>query len=302
MLEGAPRRLGYACICLGLPDSSPRGTVLRNATPERLRELTAENLRRLAGVLRFNAEHGIRLFRISSDVVPFGSHPANQLAWWHEHAAQLSEVGALVRGTDARVSMHPGQYSVLSSPDPGVVARSVDDLVYHARFLDALGLDGSHKLILHVGGAYGDKPSAIERWAANVRALPPNVRARLVVENDERLFGAKDALAAAQMGGVPMVLDVLHHRVYSGDGHDLPDLLARAFATWDANRDGVPKIHYSTQAAGRRSGAHADHVDADEFRDFLRLVPPRAVYDCMLEAKAKDLALLRLREETGLRV
>ena len=76
------RRLGYACLCLSVDDSSPRGTILRNATPERLRALTAANLARLDGVLDFNAAHGVRMFRLSSDIVPFGSHPVNRLAWW----------------------------------------------------------------------------------------------------------------------------------------------------------------------------------------------------------------------------
>src|SRR5579859_3025408 len=160
------RRLGYACLSLSVEDSSPRGTILRNATPERLRALTAANLARLKRVLEFNVESDVRMFRLSSDIVPFGSHPVNAVAWWDEFAELLSEIGALIRDTGIRVSTHPGQYTVLSSPDQRIVDAARADLVFHARLLDALGLDMRHKVVLHVGGAYGDKAAALDRWCA----------------------------------------------------------------------------------------------------------------------------------------
>src|SRR6185436_9099132 len=99
------RRLGYACLNLSVEDSSPRGTILRNATPERLRALIAANLAGLRRVLEFNVESGVRMFRLSSDLVPFGSHPVNRLAWWEEFAEPLSDIGALIRTSGMRVSM-----------------------------------------------------------------------------------------------------------------------------------------------------------------------------------------------------
>jgi UV DNA damage endonuclease len=296
------RRLGYACLCLSLEDSSPRGTILRNATPERLRALTAANLTRLHRVLDFNAARGIRMFRLSSDIVPFGSHPVNTIPWWDEFAEPLAHIGELIRTSGMRVSMHPGQYTVLSSPDPRIVEAARADLVFHARLLDALAVDTRHKIVVHVGGAYADKSTALDRWSSVVCALPDTVRARLVLENDERLFGAEDVLFASAATGVPVVLDVLHHRVYAGPTADetLPELMRSAARTWQTDRDGVPKMHYSSQAAGLRRGAHADYVDAAEFADFLALAPATVEFDCMLEAKAKDLALFRVRDALGI--
>lgn len=294
------RRLGYACLSLSVPDSSPRGTILRNATPDRLRELIGINLERLVRVLRFNVVQGIRLFRISSDLIPFGSHPINHLRWWEEFQAQLGVVGGYIREHDLRVSLHPGQHTVLSAIDPKVAEAARRDLEYHGRLLDALGLDTTHKIILHVGGAYGDKQAALFRWAARADRLPPSLGHRLVVENDERLFGAEEILALSEQTGVPVLFDVFHHRVYSGQDRDLPRLLRAAFATWRPERDGVPKVHFSSQAAGQRPGAHADFVDPAEFRQFLAMAPEEIVFDCMLEAKAKDRALFRLREALSL--
>jgi UV DNA damage endonuclease len=296
------RRLGYACLSLSVEGSSPRGTILRNATPERLRALTAANLAGLQRVLEFNVEHGVRMFRLSSDIVPFGSHPVNAMPWWDEFAEPLAEIGAFIRTTGMRVSMHPGQYTALSSPDQRIVDAARADLVFHARLLDALGLDTRHKIVIHVGGAYSDKAAALDRWSAAFRRLPQHVRARLILENDERLFGAEDVLTASAATGVPVVLDVLHHRVYAGPDadHALPDLMRTTARTWQSARDGIPKIHYSTQATGLRPGAHAEYVDPTEFARFLDLAPDDVEFDCMLEAKAKDLALFRVRDALGI--
>ena len=296
------RRLGYACLSLSVEDSSPRGTILRNATPERLRALIAANLAGLKRVLEFNVEYGVRMFRLSSDIVPFGSHPVNAIPWWDEFAEPLAEIGALIRSTGMRVSMHPGQYTVLSSPDARIVEAARADLVFHARLLEALGLDMRHKIVVHVGGAYGDKAASLDRWCAAFLGLPVHVRARLILENDERRFGVEDVLTASATTGVPVVLDVLHHRVYAGLSADetLPDLMRTAARTWDTARDGVPKIHYSTQAPGLRPGAHAEYVDPAEFARFLTLAPDEVEFDCMLEAKCKDRALFRVRDALGI--
>lgn len=296
------RRLGYACLCLSLEPGSPRGTILRNASPERLRGLIELNLATLQQVIAFNVEHGVRLFRISSDVIPFGSHPVNTLRWWAQFRQPLREIGRLIRTHDLRVSMHPGQYTVLSSPDTRILEAARADLVYHTRLLEALDVDTRHKVVVHVGGAYGDRAAALNRWVGAVSDLPDNVRLRLVLENDERLFGAEDVLRASAAAGAPVVLDVFHHRVHAGPDAEtsIPGLMRRAAATWDLARDGVPKLHYSSQSAGQRPGAHAEYVDPAEFARFLTLAPPEVTFDCMLEAKAKDRALFQLRETLGI--
>ena len=296
------RRLGYACRYLSLEHGSPRGTTLRNASPERLRGLIELNLATLKRVTAFNVDHGGGLFRISSDVVPFGSHPVNTLSWWTEFHEPLREIGRMIREHDLRVSMHPGQYTVRSSPETRILAAARADLVFHTRLLEALQVDTRHKLIIHVGGAYGDKEAALKRWIGAVGDLPDNVRSRVVLENDERLFGANDVLRASAAAGTPVVLDLFHHRVYAGPDAEpsMPGLIRRAAATWDLVRDGVPKIHYSSQAEGQRPGAHAEYVDPAEFARFLTLAPAEVQFDCMLEAKAKDRALFQLRETLGI--
>jgi UV DNA damage endonuclease len=226
----------------------------------------------------------------------------NTLCWWSEFRQPLREIGRMIREHDLRVSMHPGQYTVLSSPDARILEAARADLVFHTRLLEALDVDSRHKLVIHVGGAYGDKEAALNRWIGAVGDLEDNVRQRVVLENDERLFGADDVLRASAAAGTPVVLDVFHHRVYAGPDAEasVPGLMRRAAATWDPARDGVPKLHYSSQAVDQRPGAHAEYVDPSEFARFLALAPAEVEFDCMLEAKAKERALFQVRESLGL--
>ena len=210
------RRLGYVAIALGSGATTNRTCRLHNATPARLRDLIAANLAGLRATLEYTASRDIRLYRISSQLVPFASHPVNRLAWWEEFAAELAELRSLIRHHDLRVSMHPGQYTVLGSPRPGVVEAAVAELAWHARLLDALGTGHADKIVLHLGGAYGDRDAAVGRFAAVVAGLPAAVRRRLALEHDEHTFAAEEVLAVARRTGLPVVFDWLHHAAHPG--------------------------------------------------------------------------------------
>ena len=202
-------RLGYACVNTQLP-SSARTVRLANATPERLRELIAANLDALEAILRWNAEHEIEVFRLTSNLIPLASHPANRLAWWDEFAPRFGELARLLRDGGARISTHPGQYTVLSSARPAVVDAAVAELEYHDRLLAALGLDGSHKIVLHVGAGAAEPEAAQRRLASGFERLSEGARRRLVLENDER-WPLDRVLELAEPLGVPVVFDAFDH-------------------------------------------------------------------------------------------
>lgn len=252
------RRLGDAGIALDAGDTTTRGTVLRRATPHRLRDLIRLNLAGLDTVLRSNASRGSRFCRLSSGLIPFVSHPVNPLEWWVEFGEDLARLGDLARATGQRLSMQPGQYTVLNAVDPAILENARRDLLARHRVLGAMGFGPAAKPVIHLGGVYGDRAAALARFVAAALALPPEVRSRLVVEHDDRLWSADEALAVANRTGLPVVFDRHHLRC-------LP-------------------------------GAHADYVDPAEFRRFLR-VGDGITFDCMLEAKAKDRALLQLRAD-----
>lgn len=289
--------IGYASKTLAVPGADMRSVTQRLATPERLADVTAANLAALDTALEYNARNGISLFRISSDVIPFGSSPVNQLDWTADFAPQLAALGEKTRRGGMRLSMHPGQYTVLNSPDAGVVERAIADLAYHAAFLDALNLEPTAKIVLHVGGAYGNKPAALDRFARVYEELPCRVQRRLVIENDDRLFTAQDVLALSRRTGAPVVFDTLHHELnHEPDSPGWIDLLDAAQATWKPE-DGPQKIHYAQQAPGRRPGSHSDTIVINAFLAFHgELAAHRSQHDMpdiMLEVKDKNISALK---------
>ena len=210
---------------------------LANATPERLREVIATNLEALAAILRWNIDHGIEVFRISSNTIPFGSHPVNTVRWWDEFAPRLAELGGLMEGMS--ISTHPGQYTVLGSARQEVVDASLAELEYQARLLSSFGLDESHKMVIHLSGT-------AERFLAASGRLSPDAYARLVVENDER-WSLADVLPSRLSGRLRRVPS--RAQAVAAGARCTRARFWRAGETWSAG-DGRQEIHFSTQEPG----------------------------------------------------
>jgi UV DNA damage endonuclease len=289
--------IGYACLNIGTPDTNIRSVMQRNATPEKLTEVITHNLEALEKMVDYNIANGISLYRISSDLIPFGSSPVNMLPWWDIHAEDFQRIGAKIRKSSMRVSFHPGQYTVLNSPTEDVVARAIEDLIYHDKILTALGTDATNKIVLHVGGIYGDKAAALERFETNFKRLPETVQNRLIIENDDRLYNIEEVLELAHRLQIPAVYDNLHHAVNPPPaGGDDRYWIAAAAKTWK-DSDGKQKIHYSQQAPGKRSGAHTDTIQLDTFLTFYEQLEDKQI-DIMLEVKDKNLSAIKCQSAT----
>lgn len=240
----------------------------------------------------YNVKNDIRLFRISSDIIPFGSSPLNTLDWENVFASELKEIGALAREGTMRLSMHPGQYTVLNALREEVVSNAIEDLSYHQRFLDSLGLDRTHKIILHIGGAYGNKEHALQRFKEQYRLLPRSIKNRLVIENDHSLFTIEEVLDIGRSENIPVVFDILHHRVNpSMTKKSDEEWIAECATTWSLE-DGAQKIHYSQQAIDKAPGAHSSTIDVTTFLDDCKRLPLAQV-DVMLEVKDKNLSAIK---------
>jgi UV DNA damage endonuclease len=286
-------RLGYACVNTQLP-SPARTARLSNLTADRIVALIDGNLDALEAILRWNRAHGIQVFRLSSNLIPFASHPANDVRWCDIFASRLAELGRLIHAAQMRISTHPGQYIVLSSTREDVVAAAVAELDYHDRLLSALGLDSSHKIVLHPGSGSADPGSARERFAAAYERLTPGAAARLAIENDER-WPLATTLAWAEPLTVPVVLDAFHHQLApSLEELNVRELVQRAGETW-RRRDGRQEVHFSTQAPGKRPGAHAETIDLDALAKFAGDVGDLPL-DCILEVKDKERSVLRAQK------
>lgn len=303
-MKGNTRRLGFAVKVLGRPDVKSHDTRRWQSGPS-----LGVSIEALHGVFDYLERAGISMYRISSDVVPYATHP--DLPQFHgqieRHRAELEALGARARKLDLRLSLHPSQYVVLNAQDPEVVRKAAWDLDVQSRLLDELGQGPEGVVVLHVGGVYGDKGSALARFGEGFRQLSEPARRRLVIENDESCFTVEDCLRVHEEIGVPIVIDHQHHRLNPG-GLGLEEAARRALATWPA---GVrPKIHFSSPRLDGREvkrkdrlvleapllRQHADYVDPWTFADFLESLAD-VDFDVMLEAKAKDLALIRLQQD-----
>lgn len=294
------RYLGYVGQNLTLGRTTGRTLRLANLSPERLAALVEANLGDLRAILDWNLAHGIRFFRLASSFIPFASHPAFTLAWRERFADEFAQIRARVARDALRLTLHPGQYTVLNALDDAVVERALAELEYSAALLEELD-PVSGTITLHLGGAYGDERAAKERFVRNAARLSAGARARLALENDDTLFDVCDVLEVAEALGAPVVFDLHHHRVLRPEGvpADPPAaLLARVVASWQGR---VPKLHLSS-AREPGAAAHADRVRLEDLEALLAAVAPVAgddPFDLMLEAKDKDLALLALAREAG---
>jgi UV DNA damage endonuclease len=284
-------RYGYPAQNLTLPATTNRTLRLASlADAEKVRALVWENMFGLETIVRWNAERGIRLFRIGQGLIPFASHPAFPYDWPEEHGEDLRELGALARSLGVRLSMHPGQFINPGSPNPETAGRSLDELRYAARVFDLMGNDDA-VVVLHLGGAYDDRPAAVARF---VEALRPqeDILRYLALENDERIWTAGEIVGAARALGIPAILDNLHHSLNPG-GLSLAEALDLALPSWEA-RGVRPKVHLSSQDPAKRPGAHAHSIEAGDWAAFLDALDGRET-DVMVEAKGKELALSALR-------
>jgi UV DNA damage endonuclease len=301
-------RLGFVAKPLARPELKSHDSRRWQNNPH-----LSVSLAYLRDVFGYLAAAGITMYRMSSELAPYATHPAmpqfhNQVA---ESLPQLAEIGTLARGQRLRLSFHPGQHVVLNSPDETIFRNSAADIAVQSSILDALAAGPEAVVVLHVGGIYGDRDASRERFVHKYATLPAPVRARLVLENDDIRFGVADTLWIHERTGIRLVFDNLHHRLLNPDRRPPMDALAACLATWPA--DVRPKVHFSTPrtewiAEERGEGAtprlrqprwryHSDYVNPFEFIDFLRSAASLREFDVMLEVRAKDLALLQLRDD-----
>jgi UV DNA damage endonuclease len=285
-------RIGYACLTVGVEETTIRTCRLASATQERLAEIVEVNLAALNRILDYTAQNKIRMFRISSDIIPFGSKATIVFPWQKLFAKELQALGKKARDNDIRLSMHPGQYTVLNSPHDTVVQNAIRDLDYHCAFLDALKMDATNKIILHIGGIYGDKPAAIERFKDKYKKLERRIKHRLIIENDDTCYNAEDVVSIGQELSIPVVFDTLHHAINPSPTLKTPIAwIANCAKTWQTH-DGAQKIHYSQQAHDKRKGSHSETIELPAFLKFFKTLPSHNL-DIMLEVKDKNISALK---------
>lgn len=283
-------KIGYACICIGDSRFRFKTVTQKYLSEEKLLSIIAHNIKALQNILIYNKEHKIYMFRISSDFVPFASSDLNVVKWQQIFKHELLEIGRFIKKNQMRVSMHPGQYTIINSIHDGVIARAISEIAYHNDVLDAMGLDLTHKIILHIGGIYQDKKASIARFIRVFKTMDKLVKKRIVIENDDRYYAVDDVMQIANCLTIPVVFDTLHHAILkpSSAERTVSEWLQLTHATWKES-DGTQKIHYSEQAPNKRVGAHAKSIQINKFIKFCKDYED-IDKDIMLEVKDKNFA------------
>lgn len=260
----------------------------------RIGEIAAHNAATLLAALEYCAKTGIGSFRVMSQILPLKTHPEvgyamRDLPGGEAIVAAFRGCGEYARAMGIRTGFHPDQFVVLNSQDAGIVERSVTELEYQAEVAEWIGADTMN---IHGGGAYGDKAVALEAFRRNLSLLSDRARSRLTLENDDKTYTPEDLLPVCRAEGIPFVYDVHHHRC-------APDCLSIKKATEAAREtwhDREPLFHLSSPIQGWKGphcSRHHDYIDPKDFpKEWLGW--PLTVE---VEAKAKELAVLRLKEK-----
>ncbi len=278
-------KIGYPCINRSIGCTANSTFRLKNYSDDNLITKVTNNLECLQKILEYNVENGFLFFRISSDLIPFASHPICKFNWKKYFNKKFLEIGSYIKKHDMRISMHPDQFVLINSPNKEIVKKSIADLKWHCEVLDAMGLDASAKVQIHVGGVYGDKESAINRFIENYKQLPDLIKKRLAIENDERLFSLRDCLTVSKKVNIPVIFDSFHHSILN-NGESFFEAVKLAQSTW-TKKDGKLMTDYSSQEPKSKIGKHIEHIDIDDFKNYIDLTKGTD-FDIMLEIKDKE--------------
>ena len=284
------RHVGFACMS---KKCNTKYQIFRLASfsEYRLKQTIAHNLKETERTIQHCISEGIKLFRISSDLVTFVTHEImkdiDYMSWMQ---SDLKRIGDIAKNNNMILSMHPSQMCVLSSNKDEVVNNSIKDLIYHYDILNAMGLD-DFNIIIHAGGVYGNKSEAMKRFINVFNSLPLELRNHILLENDDKSYTVSDVMRIHRETGVRAVLDI-HHMYCNNDGTELD--LEAIFATWKDGR--VPKIHLSSPKSIEAFRSHSDMIDYEYCRDLFEKYNGLE-FDVMLEAKDKDLAVDKFIED-----
>ncbi|MGM7702549.1 UV DNA damage repair endonuclease UvsE [Pseudalkalibacillus sp. Hm43] len=298
-------RFGYVSTALHLWESTPAHTLTftnwkklsKDEREDKLKRVTAQNIENTKRAIYYNIAQGIHVYRLSSSIVPLATHPEVLWDYITPFRDKFKEIGDLIHQYGLRVSFHPNQYTVFTSPNDRVTGNAVKDMEYHYEMLKMMGVHKQANMNIHVGGVYGDKETALERFHQNIEQLDPKVKTQVTLENDDKTYTSRETLDVCRAHSLCFVFDYHHFWANPWEEDELEALLPEIYATWDHN-DYPPKFHLSSPKSEKEYRAHAEYVDLDFALPFIKsLVKYGKDADIMIEAKLKDKAMLQLVEE-----
>ena len=292
-------RLGYVAISKAL-DITSSGTITytnylkEENKNEKLDKIIKLNLENLEKILNYNAKNNIHFYRLTSKLIPLATHKDVSFEYINKYKDYYNKISQIINKNNMRVDVHPDQFCVLNSTNKETINNSIEILKYHINILEALKIKNP-VIVLHTGSSVFGKEKSITRFVNNFNKLPGNIKNSIVIENDDKIYNARDVLSLCKKINRPMVLDYHHHICNPCDNID--GILAEIFDTW---KDIRPKVHFSSpkNKTKRDFRSHHDYINSDDFIQFIEKIKKYNVdIDIMIEAKAKDDALFRLVRE-----
>jgi UV DNA damage endonuclease len=296
-------RLGYACINNTLAENEikvNRSLMKRTFQAKGIAHasgIALKNVSDLRKVIDWNIQHNMSLYRMSSDMFPWMSeYEFSDLPDIAAISKILNNIGKKVTENNLRLTFHPGPFNVLATQNKDVLTKTLKELRQHGEIMDMIGLPLSPfaKINIHIGGAYGDKTSALDRFITHYALLPETAKKRITIENDDKanMFSVRDLLRVNEQTGIPIVFDYLHHQFCTG-GMTEEEALLHALGTWP---EGItPIVHYSSSKKKYEDKTTVETAHADFIYQYLKRYGKK--FDVMLEAKAKEKAVLKYREQ-----
>ncbi|MCP8616141.1 UV DNA damage repair endonuclease UvsE [Salirhabdus salicampi] len=298
-------RLGYVAMSVHVKNASPSQTMTynqfekirdREAAVRKLELIAKTNINNCLRLLKHNAAHDIRFFRLSSKLVPLATH--DELRGWNfirPIKEDLKELGKFATEKQMRIDFHPDHFVVLNSPTEHNLKSSIILLKYHRLLLKGMGLDSTHRCVIHLGGAYKDKEESLERFVSNWGTVPRTIQNMVMLENDDKTYNIQDVLYVCEKLNIPMVFD-LHHHLANHLQTDWQAEWERILTTWEHSPYPI-KMHISSPKSSEQFRHHANYIDPKMFLQFVHDVNGSVdQIDCMIEAKMKDHALFKLME------
>ena len=285
-------RIGYPCINRTIDCTANSIFRLKSYSETRLKQTVKKNIDCLIRILQFNLERRLFFFRISSDLVPFASHPINEFNWQRHFQEEFEEIGEFITKNRMRISMHPDQFTLINSIKEDIFERSKNELKYHAQILDLMRLETSAKIQIHVGGAYGDKEESMDRFVTRFGMLDESIIRRLVIENDDKLYDLNDCIKINAKIQIPILFDTFHHKLNNSGNLTTEESLKLTTKTWHEKRDGIPMVDYSSQEPNGSPRQHTETINIEDFDLFLKQTQ-QFDFDVMLEIKDKEKSAIK---------
>ncbi len=300
------KNIGYCCIPMGCnvglkkkeQITVNRGMVRKTFDAKGLpyvSELVIENLKDTLKVLDYNLKNHIYIYRLSSDSFPWMSeYEFSDLPNFNVIQNLMTKIGDKIKSSGIRTSYHPGPFNVLASENPSVVEKTIKELNKHAELMDMMGLEQTtfYPINIHINTTQPTREEAAQRFVDRFPLLSESCRKRLTIENDDspNQYSVKmlyDMLHTKI--GIPIVFDQ-HHFNYGPQDQTMEEALKLAHSTWSTRAMTHMSSPKTLEDNSGKQTAHADYI-YEEIKTF------GLDFDTEIEAKAKDLAVFRYRQQ-----